>query len=438
MAYGRQLSRTGIALGFMIGFQTLLCCVSLVYAARFHGNFHIYYDPDRLFGAIALVAAFSLVASLFMFARFSFGYVVSYYFYAMIAGFLWINYFIDLNYDHRLAGLSAVVSAFAFFLPALLITSPIRQVWTVSPGGFDRLLICILLLCAATILVAASYNFRIPGLGNLEEFREELIHARIRSELTSPTLVNYAVSITSSVLLPFAFAAFIVRNRYWHAAAVLILLLLYFPITLSKFSLFTPAWLVFIALLTRIFESRIAAVLSLLLPMLAGLASVVSAEKASLLYDFLDFRLMAIPSNALAIYSDFFSQHSLTYFCHIRPLKPLIACPYADQLGVVMERAYGYGNFNASLFATEGVASVGIILAPLAALASGLAIALANRLSAGLPHRFVLTSGALLPLFLLNVPLSVALITHGAAVLFLLWYITPRDVLPVAASVVTK
>jgi hypothetical protein len=36
-------------------------------------------------------------------------------------------------------------------------------------------------------------------------------------------------------------------------------------------------------------------------------------------------------------------------------------------------------------------------------------------------------SGAVLPLVLLNVPLSIVLVTHGAAILFLLWYITPRS-----------
>jgi hypothetical protein len=435
MADGRQLSRTGITLGFLICLHTLICCVSLVYGAHFHDNFHIFYEPARLAGAIAVVAAFLLVASLFTFANFSFGYFVAYYFYAMIAGFLWINHFTDFNYDRRLAGLSVAASGIAFFLPALFITSPIRQTWTISSRGFDQLLTCILLLGALTIVAGAGYSFRIPGLGNFDEFRNELLYGRIRNELALPTLVNYAVGITSSVLLPFAFACFVTRERYWRAAAVLVLLLLYFPITLSKFSLFTPAWLAFIAVLTRSFESRIAAILSLLVPMLAGLASVAFTAKAVMLYDFLDYRMMAIPSNAIAVYNDFFSQHSLTYFCHIRFLKPLIACPYADQLGVVMEKAYGYGNFNASLFASEGIASVGPILAPVTALACGLVIALGNRLSAGLPHRFVLISGALLPLVLLNVPFTVAFVTHGAAVLFLLWYITPRDV--AAASTVS-
>jgi hypothetical protein len=103
-----------------------------------------------------------------------------------------------------------------------------------------------------------------------------------------------------------------------------------------------------------------------------------------------------------------------------------MACAYSEQISVVMEKQYALGAFNASLFATEGIASVGLLFAPLAALACGLVIALGNRASAGLPTRFVLISGALLPQAFLNVPLTTVMLTHGAAILFLLWYIMPR------------
>ena len=119
-----------------------------------------------------------------------------------------------------------------------------------------------------------------------------------------------------------------------------------------------------------------------------------------------NFRTMAVPSVAMDVYNHYFSHHDLTYFCQIRFLKPFMACPYQDQLSVVMEKAYGLGNFNASLFATEGIASVGPLLAPLSALVCGLVIALGNRVSAGLPPAFVLTSSAVLPQILLNVPLD--------------------------------
>ena len=105
-----------------------------------------------------------------------------------------------------------------------------------------------------------------------------------------------------------------------------------------------------------------------------------------------------------------------------------MACPYRDQLSLVMAEAYKLGSFNASLFATEGIASVGSLFAPVTAFACGLVIALGNRLWAGLPAGFVLVSGTVLPQAFLNVPLSVALLTHGTALLFLLWYITPRTI----------
>jgi hypothetical protein len=40
----------------------------------------------------------------------------------------------------------------------------------------------------------------------------------------------------------------------------------------------------------------------------------------------------------------------------------------------------------------------------------------------------VLISGAIMPQLLLNMPLTTVLLTHGAALLFLLWYVTPRSV----------
>jgi hypothetical protein len=82
-----------------------------------------------------------------------------------------------------------------------------------------------------------------------------------------------------------------------------------------------------------------------------------------------------------------------------------------------MNSAYAFGNFNASLFATEGIASVGLVLAPLSALVCGLVIALSNRLSSGLPPRFVLLSGGVLPQIFLNVPFSTTLLSNGRCAL---------------------
>jgi hypothetical protein len=108
-------------------------------------------------------------------------------------------------------------------------------------------------------------------------------------------------------------------------------------------------------------------------------------------------------------------------------VNALTDCPYHQPLALVM-RNYLLGNFNASLLATEGIASVGPAFAPFSAGACGLLIALGNRLSSGLPARFILLSGSLLLQAFMNVPLTIAMVTYGGAFLFLLWYLTPRAI----------
>lgn len=427
MANDHSRPQGRLGLGALICIHSVICCVSLVNIAKYKfpiafvpSAFHIFYDPSRLYGAVIAVAVFTAFGLIFVLARFSFGYFVGFYFYTMVLGFLWLGCMTNLNYDHRLAGFSAAASAVAFLLPALFVSSPIRQPYTLSVTAFDRLLLFILLLGIATVAVGASYDFRIVSIDDIYKFR---------GEVRFPTSLNYLIGMTSSALLPFAFAGFMARKAYWRAAAVILLLFFFYPITFSKLALFTPLWLVAIWLLSKLVEARIAVILSLLAPLLAGLLLIgLFKERGAMYFYIVNARMVAVPSVAMDVYNDFFSRHDLTYFCQISFLKHVMPCPYQDQISVVMERVYKLGNFNASLFATEGIASVGPFFAPVAVFVCGLVIALGNRLSAGLPASFILISGAIIPQVLLNVPLTTVMLTHGAGLLFLLWYATPRTV----------
>lgn len=415
-------------LGLLIGIHIIVCCASLIRLADTKslsvvepGKFHIFFDPSRWYVAVSVVAAFAVVAPLFTVARFSFGYFVGFYLYTMILGYLWLNCFTDLNYDHWEAGLSLGLAAVAFLLPALFVTTPIRQFFVLSTAAFDRLLISILLLAVVTIIAGSIYSFQFAGIEQMYDFRDKL-------EL--PRVVSYLLLSTSSALLPFAFAGFVARRAYFYALATLLLLVFFYPIVLNKTILFSPFWLLAVLLAAKFVESRVVAVLSLLVPLLTGLLLIdlVNAKATVLFFSFVNFRMVALPSVALDVYSDFFSKHEVTYFCQISVLKQFLDCPYREQLSVVMKDAYNLGNFNGSLFATEGIASVGILFAPITILVCGFAIALGNRVSAGLPTEFIVVSGAILPQMLLNVPLTTALLTHGTALLFVLWYITPRAI----------
>lgn len=409
----------------LVYFHLVICCLSFAFVTQLFDSYHLFYDPNRLPGAVLTVAAFALVALLFAFADFTFGYFVGFYFYTMVFGYLWITSFSNFSYNREMAGLSAAASAVAFLLPALFITKPASWTLTISPRSFDRLLTTLLALSFATVAVGASYNF-------------QLVSPRVASSLRSdaiPPFLEYPINLTSSAVLPFLFACFAARKNYWRCGAVLLLLLFYYPIAMSKTALFAPAWILSLAFLSRVFEARIVVILSLLGPVLAGVILLVLFRQQIIPYngaipyfEIVNFRMVAVPSSAIDFYNDFFSKQDLTHFCQIRILRSVIGCPYHDQLGIVMRDTYPLaGNFNASLFATEGIASVGLLFAPAAVFVCGLVFAVANRLSAGLPATFVLTSGGILPQILLNVPLSTTLLTHGAAFLFLLWYITPRS-----------
>jgi hypothetical protein len=418
-------SRLRLRLAVLLGFHIVVCCLSLFYVSGYYIELEIVnFDKARLHMAVLNVAPFAVVSALFAFRRFSFGYVLGFYFYTMILGYLWLATFSRFAYDHTSAGISLFISALAFLGPALFIVAPVKQRYIPSARTFDNLLTAILMLAAATVAAGAFYNFRLAGLANMYA---------LRGDLEFPAWLRYAVGATSNALLPFAFACFVARDNRWRAAAALLLLVLFYPIMLTKLTLFAPLWLLFVALLSRFFEARTAALLSLFVPTSIGVALATLSKSGALpqwlindYFGAVNFRMLAMPSVALDLYNDFFSTHSHTHFCQILILKPLISCPYQNQLSVVLEGVYHMGNFNASLFATEGVASVGALLAPLVVFFCGLVIGFGNRLAAGLPPRFVLVSGALFPHLLLNVALSTVLLTHGLILLFLLWYLTPR------------
>lgn len=403
----------------LLGCHVVICCISLALIAPHHFAFHIFYDPARLPIAVAAVAAFAVAAWVFTAVPFSFGYLLGFYFFTVVLGYLWLNVYSDLNYDHRLGALSAIASWIAFVAPVLLIRRPLRQMFTIPTAAFDHLLTLILAIGAATVAVSALYSFKPVPLDDIYDFREEL---------KLPLLLSYWIGITSNALLPFAFGCLVMRRSYVRASIVVVVLLLFYPVTLSKLTFFAPLWLIVITIASAIFTTRLTVVISLFGPMLAGVVLVSIFGKLALpLFDLVNFRMIAVPSNAIDVYNDFFFSHDLTWFCQIRLLKPFMSCPYQEQLSLVMAKAYELGNYNASMFATEGIASVGTLLAPLSLFACGLVIALANRVSATLPPRLVLITGAVMPQVFLNVPLTTALLSHGAALLFLLWYLTPRE-----------
>jgi hypothetical protein len=360
----------------------------------------------------------------FLLARFSFGYIVSVAFYGMITGFLWLSYSTLSRYDHTAARWSAIGSLFAFSIPALFQVMPARRIIVLTPETMHLLLK--IALGAAVIVLGLNipYGAAFVGIHEAE---------RLRSNFSRPDLLNYVTSILIYAVLPFSFAFFAQQKCNLMAAASLLLTLLFYPMLLNKTVLFAAGWLPFLFIMFRAFEGKQASVLSLILPLLSGLLLYSLAlwvggsigEFVKLGFGYINERMFAVPSIAMDYYSDFFTVNPNTYFCQIKIVRAIASCPYSDQLGVIFSDRYHIGNLNASLFATEGIASVGLRWAPVVAFFCGLVLSLGNSLSRHLPASLVAGSAGLSIQALLNVPLSTTFLTHGLMVLFLLWYVCP-------------
>jgi len=387
------------------------------YSLSFHVRYTVAPPQAGMYPALALTG---LISFAFVFARFSFGYFAGFYMFAMIAGYFWINAFSLFGYDRFTALISAITSLVTFLIPALFARAPAKPFFVLSSKTFDLIPISILVFSAFILIVCYLSGSRFVGLSEMYRYRNDLVHSRI---------VEYAIGNINGALIPFAFACFVTRRRWILLALLIAISLMYYPVTLTKVTLFLSVFLIFVAIMaTFIKEAKVVVILSLLIPLTIGLiARAFSSDFSNTVFGTLNFRMLAIPSISLEHYYEFFSDHPLTYYCQISWIKGFMDCPYTDQLGTVMANWFGLGNMNASLFDTEGVASVGPIFAPLATLVCGLVIAVGNKASSGLPKEFVLVSGAIIPHILLNVPLSTTLLSNGLGLLMLLWYLTPRD-----------
>jgi hypothetical protein len=408
--------RNAGGLAVLLALYPAVSCMSL--AAVAVGN-----QDAHLLNAIAGALLMAGFVPLFLWARFSFGYFVGFSFYGMITGFIWITYFSGLEYDYAQARLSAIASLLMFLLPILFIAMPLRRTIVLSTQTMNRFLILILGFAAVVLAWNGRYGIAFVGIHEAEQLRATFIR---------PAALNYITGFVTAALLPFAFAFFALQRRYCLAAVSILLIVSFYPVLLNKTVLFAAFWLPFLFFMFQTFEPRRAAILSLLLPTAFCLTLYTVAPNggpvrlfADYLFGYANIRMLAIPSIAMNYYADFFASHPQTYFCQINLVRSFLDCPYAGQLGPIFADRYHVGNLNASLFATEGIASVGLVWAPISALLGGLILSVGNSVSARLPPPLIAASAGLVMQALLNVPLSVALLSNGLLILLLLWYVTP-------------
>ncbi|HEY3656203.1 MAG TPA: hypothetical protein VGL34_14650 [Steroidobacteraceae bacterium] len=371
--------------------------------------------------AIPGIISLACFLPVFTLADFSFGYIVGVVFYGTIAGFIWLSYFTEFEYDHDTARWSSVLALTTFLLCPLFQMWTVRRAFKISIETMDKALTGALVAAVMVLIADIQFGFTIVGMDEAQ---------RLRASVQRPVFLNYVTNNFIHAVLPFAFAFFAQRGHWLKAGTCLIIVASFYPALLNKTVLFAPLWLIYIFLIFRAVAPKRAWVLCLLAPLLLGLILNTAGESTGKLSVFylINERFFAIPSIALDRYAHFFTSNPHTYFCQINVVRWLTGCPYSKELGSIFADHYRLGNLNASLFATEGAASVGFSWTPIVTLVCGAVLSIGNSVSRHLSPTFVATSSAIAVQALMNVPLSIALLTDGVGTLFILWYLCPDGI----------
>ncbi|WP_338688881.1 hypothetical protein V5279_24965 [Bradyrhizobium sp. 26S5] len=409
-----KLTRDDLIVGVAIPAFFILSIASMIACARAFPGMHVW-QSDITAQAILGTAIMAVFVPAFVAGRFSFGYLVGFSLLSAVFGFVWLSFFSAFDYPHAVARWAMIAALTAAIIPLLFQNNPLWRP-DLSEAAIRR--IVVLLLGASFAVLVADISC---GANVGDPYGEA------RNAVTRPVLLNYLTGIIIGAVLPYVFAHLASRRQWLAAAAVLLFALCFYPVLNNKTILLLPVWLPFLFWLFGRFSPRLATVLAFLIPMMIGLTAffVLVADKGYIVFGTINLRFAAIPSLALDQYADFFAHRELTRFCQISILRHIIACPYGA-LGPTLGAVYQDGNFNASFLATEGIASVGLALAPVSALVCGLILSVGSMVSRHLPPRFIAVSSGIAVPTIMNVPLTTSLLSNGIALLFLLWWLTPE------------
>jgi len=243
-------------------------------------------------------------------------------------------------------------------------------------------------------------------------------------------LVSY---ITSFGGLLFAMA--IMLRKYFVIPLAIAGYIVCYAALAERNALLMPAWIVYIYFAHKLFfrDSVAKYLFTVMAPFLCGMlfVDVVGTEnKGSILYfafTLANYRLYSVPPLAFNVYYNFFETHPLTYWSHINIIQYFVSYPYGKPLSLVMDEAYGLGNYNASFIATDALAAAGTGALAFVSLVFGLILAGLNSCmrKLNLAVLAIVTAGP--SIALMDTGIGPGLLTNGLALLALFLLFAPRS-----------
>lgn len=280
-----------------------------------------------------------------------------------------------------------------------------------------------LLTGIALLLVVTQYHtvMRLTSFEDVYDLRSEA------SEINVSTVTHYLTMWISYAIGPFfiARAIFFSRKDDW-IIGISSLLILYFAFG-SKIALLTPLFMLAMRYIDNGCNEFLMRLLSIVGIFLIFIVFAVPDEGVLRYINSL-FLLRVFGSNGWtgAVYYEYFTSHSLTFYNHIGPINAIFeAYPYGNNsLGQVIAQHYfsNEANFNAGFWASDGFAALGIAGVPIVTLFLAVFMRVLDRLAIGYPTRFINLWLLAFWMGLMNAPLTTALLSGGGLLILLLMW----------------
>lgn len=339
------------------------------------------------------------------------------------------------NWQRSLDELFLLQASVAASMTVLLFASQLggkRQVFNVPHHNSQRLSWALAFLTLFSCIVFLIANYKSMRLVSFEEVYDLRFET---TQINKGAFVNYLTAWFSYCFLPFYFTRGILRRSFIDIGVGLAGGLLIYMAMGSKASILMGFIMFGLHLL---FESSKVFLLRLLLTLSVAVLLCIALlpDEGPLFFvkSILLIRVLAVGGWTMSTYYEYFTTHGFTYYTHIGPINALTnAYPYGNySLGQLIGIEYSgseRANFNANFWASDAFAAWGIAGVPIATAALCIIFYVINRASRGYSAEFVVLWLAGFWLALLNVPLSVALLSGGGLLTALLLWVTRSRVL---------
>jgi hypothetical protein len=252
-------------------------------------------------------------------------------------------------------------------------------------------------------------------------------------ELAMGTGVNYAVMWLSGAFAPILMSWALVANRYrWFFVGTAVQVILYSTAGLKSILLSVIVMpILFLLVRGGAMPVKLTwlAVLGFVALNVSNLVAGELSESHLMLSSIVFMRTFGVAGLSTAQYHDFFSEHPMTYYSHVKGIDLFVDYPYVQALG--REVGYFYSgkldlNFNAHLWCMDGLAGFGLPGILLISTLCAVVFWLLDSAADGHPITFSATAMNFAALNLSNASLFTTLFSGGLMFSILMFYFMPK------------